>query len=58
MAEHYYYSIASGSSGNCGLYMADGTAILIDLGVAAQDYDCAEGTVAHAGGYFGGGADA
>ena len=31
MAEHYYYSIASGSSGNCGLYMADGTAILIDL---------------------------
>jgi len=56
MAEHYYYSIASGSSGNCGLYMADGTAILIDL--AAQDYDCAEGTVAHAGGYFGGGADA
>jgi len=57
MAEHYYYSIASGSSGNCGLYMADGTAILIDLG-AAQDYDCAEGTVAHAGGYFGGGADA
>ena len=32
MAEHYYYSIASGSSGNCGLYMADGTAILIDCG--------------------------
>ena len=32
MAENYYYSIASGSSGNCGLYMADGTAILIDLG--------------------------
>lgn len=59
MAEHYYYSIASGSSGNCGLYMADGTAILIDLGVSLrQDYDCAEGTVAHAGGYFGGGADA
>lgn len=34
MAEHYYFSIASGSSGNCGLYMADGTAILIDLGVS------------------------
>lgn len=36
MAEHYYYSIASGSSGNCGLYMADGTAILIDLGVSLR----------------------
>ena len=35
MAEHYY-SIASGSSGNCGLYMADGTAILIDLGVSLR----------------------
>ena len=23
MAERYYYSIASGSSGNCGLYMAE-----------------------------------
>ena len=36
MAEHYYYSIARGSSGNCGLYMADGTAILIDLGVSLR----------------------
>ena len=36
MAEHFYYSIASGSSGNCGLYMADGTAILIDLGVSLR----------------------
>ena len=36
MAEHYYYSIASGSSGNCGLYMADGTAILIDAGVSLR----------------------
>ena len=36
MAERYYYSIASGSSGNCGLYMADGAAILIDLGVSLR----------------------
>lgn len=36
MAERYYYSIASGSSGNCGLYMADGTAILMDLGVSLR----------------------
>ena len=36
MAERYYYSIASGSSGNCGLYMAAGTAVLIDLGVSLR----------------------
>ena len=36
MAERYYYSIASGSSGNCGLYMAEGTAILLDLGVSLR----------------------
>ena len=36
MAERFYYSIASGSSGNCGLYMAEGTAILIDLGVSLR----------------------
>ena len=32
MAEHFYYSIASGSSGNCGLYVSDGTAVLIGVG--------------------------
>ena len=36
MAEHFYYSIASGSSGNCGLYVSDGTAVLIDVGVSLQ----------------------
>lgn len=36
MAKRYYYSIASGSTGNCGLYMAEGTAILIDLGVSLR----------------------
>lgn len=36
LAERFYYSIASGSSGNCGLYMAEGTAILIDLGVSLR----------------------
>ena len=36
MAQRYYYSIASGSSGNCGLYMAEGTAILLDLGVSLR----------------------
>ncbi|MDO4269828.1 MAG: MBL fold metallo-hydrolase [Eubacteriales bacterium] len=34
--ERYYYSIASGSSGNCGLYLAGDTAILIDLGVSLR----------------------
>ena len=36
MAEHFYYSIASGSSGNCGLYVSDGTAVLIDVGVSRR----------------------
>lgn len=36
MEQRFYYSIASGSSGNCGLYMAGGTAILIDLGVSLR----------------------
>lgn len=36
LAERYYYSIASGSTGNCGLYVADGTAVLIDLGVSMR----------------------
>lgn len=34
--ERYYLSIASGSSGNCGLYVAGGTAVLIDLGVSVR----------------------
>lgn len=36
MKERFYYSIASGSSGNCGLYVVDGTAVLIDLGVSVR----------------------
>ena len=36
MAEHFYYSIASGSTGNCGLYVSGGTAILIDIGVSLR----------------------
>lgn len=36
MAERYYYSIASGSKGNCGLYRAGKTVILIDLGVSLR----------------------
>ncbi len=32
--ERLYYSIASGSSGNCGVYVDGGTAILIDAGVS------------------------
>lgn len=36
MAERFYYSIASGSAGNCGLYLAGGTAILIDAGVSLR----------------------
>ena len=36
MAEHFDYSIASGSSGNlAGLYVSDGTAVLIDVGVCS-----------------------
>lgn len=34
MPQRYYYSIASGSRGNCGLYLAGETAILIDAGVS------------------------
>ena len=36
MKERYYYSIGSGSTGNCGLYVCGGTAILIDLGVSVR----------------------
>ena len=36
MEQRFYYSIASGSSGNCGLYLAGETAILIDLGVSLR----------------------
>lgn len=36
MKKRYYYSIASGSSGNCGLYVSEGTAILFDLGVSVR----------------------
>ena len=45
MAERFYYSIASGSTGNCGLYIADGTAILIDLGVSFRKITTALGAV-------------
>lgn len=31
---HFYYSLASGSTGNCGLYCVDNTAILIDAGLS------------------------
>lgn len=36
MQQNCYYSIASGSSGNCGLYVAGNTRILIDLGVSVR----------------------
>ncbi len=36
MKRRFYYSIASGSAGNCGLYAADGTAVLIDAGVSLR----------------------
>lgn len=36
MAQRFYYSIASGSAGNCGLYMAGDTAVLIDAGVSLR----------------------
>lgn len=36
LTERYYYSIASGSTGNCGLYVAGEAAILIDLGVSLR----------------------
>lgn len=34
--ERFYYSIASGSTGNSGLYVAGNTAILIDMGVSVR----------------------
>lgn len=36
MSGNFYYSIASGSTGNCALYVADGTALLIDMGVSVR----------------------
>lgn len=33
---NYYYSIASGSTGNCAVWSCDGTVILIDLGVSVR----------------------
>ena len=36
MAEHYYYSIASGSSGNCSLVCAGYTLLLIDAGISCR----------------------
>lgn len=36
MKERYYFSIGSGSSGNSGLYVCGGTAVLIDLGVSVR----------------------
>lgn len=36
MKQRYYYSIASGSGGNCALYVCDGTAVLVDLGVSVR----------------------
>lgn len=34
MEQRFYYSIASGSTGNCGLYMADDMLFLIDVGIS------------------------
>lgn len=36
MKKRYYYSIASGSKGNCALYVYDDTYILIDMGVSVR----------------------
>lgn len=41
----FYYSAASGSSGNCGVWQAGGTAILIDLGVSVRALKTALRTV-------------
>lgn len=41
MNQRYYFSIASGSSGNCGLYVWQDTAILIDLGVSVRRLNAA-----------------
>ena len=32
----FYYSVASGSSGNCAVWQAGGTAVLIDLGASVR----------------------
>ena len=32
----FYYSVASGSSGNCAVWQAGDTAVLIDLGVSVR----------------------
>lgn len=45
MKKRYYYSIASGSSGNCGLYVNGGTAVLFDLGVSVRRLRQALGTL-------------
>lgn len=36
MEQRFYYSIASGSKGNCGLFMAGSTVVLIDVGVSLR----------------------
>ncbi len=43
--KRFYYSIASGSVGNCGLYVVDNTAVLIDLGVSVRALQQALSTV-------------
>ena len=45
MKERYYYSIASGSGGNCSLYVSGGTAVLFDLGVSVRRLRQALGTL-------------
>lgn len=41
MSHNFYYSIASGSTGNCALYVADGTALLIDIGISVKGLNTA-----------------
>lgn len=36
MMMNFYFSIASGSSGNCAVWSCDGTTVLIDLGVSVR----------------------
>ena len=43
--DNFYYSLASGSSGNCGLLALDGTYILIDLGVSVRRPDRVTGRI-------------
>lgn len=43
MERRFYYSIASGSTGNCSLYAAGGTAVLIDAGVSLRKITAALG---------------